>query len=264
MATLFERSATQLFLEKSVGCTEPSDFSNYMGKLENFEFTLGAEAEFASSVELDVRGQFERHCLALMQGATDLELGNRMWAIVKLYYALFYAVRAELHLSGLSIIRCTRIYLVSGARGSKPRRFNNKERGDHGMTFEVMKRHVGEYDILQTQSIADMNVYYWMKNLREIAQYKLRRPVEVTNFDPFFDTTAMAVDDQVSMFLADRDPLFCFSEDYAALALAVTRFRITLDRMKREGIALSGDFKEVASKLARKSKAANQLNSFLQ
>lgn len=264
MATHFERSATQRFLEESVGCTDPADFSKYKQELEDFEFSLESQSRFVASVELDIQGQFERHCLALMQGATDLEQGNRMWAIVKLYYALFYAVRAELHLSGLSIVRCTRVYLVSGARGTKPMRFNNKERGDHGVTFEIMKKRVGEYDILQTQSIADRNVYFWMKDLREIAQYKLRRPVEVTNFDPFFDPTAMAVDDQVSMFLADRDPLYCFDEDYAALALAVTRFRLTLDRLRSDGIRLSSDFREIASKLARKSSAANQLNSFLQ
>jgi hypothetical protein len=263
MVTHFERSATQVFLEQSVGCTDPAEFVDYIEKLEDFEFTLASEAKFATSVDLDVQGQFERHCLALMQGTVDLEAGNRMWAIVKLYYALFYAVRAELHLQGFSIIRCKRLYLVSGARGSRPSRFNNKERGDHGVTFEVMKKRVGEYDVLQTQSISGENPYFWMKNLREIAQYKLRRPVEISNFDPFFDPSVLSIEDQISMFLADKDPFYCFDEDYAALALAVTRFRITLSKMKSEGIVLSKDFQAVAAKIARNSKAASQISSYL-
>lgn len=263
MIMYFERAATQTYLENEIGCNEPEKFLDYQDRLENFQFTLQQERDFSSCIEVDIQGFFERHCLTLIQAVKELEDGSRLWPMVKLYYSVFYAVRVELYLAGLAIIRCKKIYTASGRSQSKITRFNNNEKGDHGLAFELMRKKIGQYDVLQTQNILDENVYLWIKNLREICQYKMRRPVELTNNDPFFDPSSMSFHGQVEMFLDDKLPIFCFDSDYAALALPITRFKLTIKNIRNNNIKLSKEFLKLAEYNAKKSESASLIFSYL-
>lgn len=264
MAIHFERSAVQEFFERRVGCPAPDDFSQFLDKLSILKLSLSDSAILFDKVMLDAQAQFERCALTLFQALFDLESGNKMWAVVKFYYSVFYAIRAELHLNGLSIIRCNRVFTTDGKAGSSLVRYNNKkERGDHAIAIALMIKYLKDYDIMQAASVDGDNVYTWMKTRREIVQYKMRQPPEIFGYDPFFPRKQMGFVDQVSMFLADSDPYFCFDADYSALAIPIKRFQLTAANAKKHGVHLSKEFSNISSMLIDKSRAAGLLRPYI-
>lgn len=183
----FERSAVQTFFEHKLGCQNPERFVEHIDALISLKLSLNDSNVLADKIQEDIQGQFERSVLTLLQALVDISNGNFLWSAVKLYYSIFYALRVELHLKGLSIIRCNKVFTTSGATGLAVSRFNNKTaKGDHGIAIALATKHLSAVDILQGASIESINVYLWMKNLREIVQYKMRRPPELTGFNPFF------------------------------------------------------------------------------
>lgn len=69
----------------------------------------------------------------------------------------------------------------------------------------------------------------------------------------------MDIEDQVSMYLADDEPYFCFDPDYAALAIPIKRLQLTSRSVKASGISLSADFKKSAQILTERSQAGKLL-----
>jgi len=193
----------------------------------------------------------------------DIYNKNYLWSTVKLYYSVFYALKVELHLNGLSIVRCNQIFTTSAKSGSSVKKFNNKEKGDHAIAISLMVKYLSDYDIMQSSQIDGTNVYAWMKNLREIVQYKMRRPPELTKFDPFYSMDQMPPEDQVAMFLADADPYFCFDPDYAALAIPVKRMQLTSKNVKSQGILLGRDFSKLAASLMDRTPAGKLLRPLI-
>ncbi len=259
MLILFDRSAVQTFFENKVGCTDPTEFSSFLTDLTGVVLSLNESNDLVEKIEEDVQGQFERCSLTLLQALVDISQKNYLWAAVKLYYATFYALKAELHLNGLSIVRCNQIFTVRARQGERLIKFNNKEKGDHGIAIALMTKQLSADDIMQGASIDGKNVYSWMKSLREIVQYRMRRPPELVNFDPFYPVEKMDINDQVSMFLADTDPYFCFDPDYAALAIPVKRLQLTAGHVKARGIQLTRDFSKLTGSLMERTAAGKLL-----
>lgn len=259
----FERSATQLFIEEALNCYDPANFHKYKIELENYEFNDAASNKFIECVDLDVQGQFEKCCLSLLLAIVELESGARMWPMINLYYSIYYAVKTELHLSGFSIIRCKAVYIASGKPRSNLGQFKSSERGDHPILMEMMVKKLGDQDVLQSQTISDTNVYHWIKRHREISQYKMRRPMELLNFDPFYDINSLSILEQLNIFMNDNDPYYCFDEDYAALSIPVTRFRHTLKRLKQQNFKPSKDFLRIVKSAAKNSDGAKFISSYI-
>lgn len=263
MATHFNRSSVQTFFEKRVGCHNSTEFSSFLPQLAALSLNLSDESSLCDKIQEDIQGQFERSLLTLLQALLDISSKNYLWAITKLYYSIFYAIRCELHLNGLSIIRCRQVFTTDGRRGSKVKRFNNNDKGDHGIAIALITKHLAPYDIMQGASIDGINVYMWMKALREVVQYKMRRPPELTSFQPFFPDEHLSLQDQVLMFLNDTDPYFCFDPDYAALAIPIKRLQLTANNVKSSGVALDTDFVRSARLLMDRSPAGKLLKPIL-
>jgi hypothetical protein len=255
----FDRSAVQTFFESKVGCANPLEFSNYLDALTAIVLNLEDSNALIGRVQEDIQGQFERCALTLMQALVDISQKNYLWSAVKLYYATFYALRVELHLNGLSIVRCNQVFTTDAKRGSILKKFNNREKGDHGIAISLMTKKLAPYDIMQGATIDELDVYLWMKRLREIVQYKMRRPPELIGYDPFFPANEMDIRDQVSLFLADTEPYFCFDPDYAALAIPIKRLQLTAANVKLNGISLTNDFTKLAIPLMDKTAAGKLL-----
>jgi hypothetical protein len=244
MATHFDRSAVQEFFEQRVGCPSPEEFGDFVTPLADVRLTLDDAELLVQRVQEDVQGHFEKAALTLVQAIADLELGNRMWAAVKLYYSVFYALRVELHFNGLSVVRCgNSVFTCDQKHGSTLTRYNNRERGDHPISISLTSKHLSGIDILLDAKLDGKTTYLWMKTLREIVQYKMRSAPETVGYDPFFPANQMSISDQIQLFLNDTDPYYCFDPDYAALAIPIKRFQLTAKNVRREKIPLTKEFK---------------------
>jgi hypothetical protein len=262
MATHFERSAVQLFFEQKLGCDDPNNFTDFLDQLVQIQLTLADANTLADSAIADIRGQFERCALTLLQAIADLESGNRLWATVKLYYSVFYALRVELHINGFSMVRCGKVFTSDRKQGSLLKRYNNSEKGDHGIAISLVTKHLSQTDILLDAKLEDKTTYLWMKNLREIVQYKMRTPPETVDYDPFFPRDQISISDQIDLFLQDRDPYYCFDPDFAALAIPIKRLQLTSSHVKNERIDLSDSFKNIIDDIFAKHPSTRLLKPY--
>ena len=258
------RSAVQEFFERKSGCADFSDFFNYSTQLEAVKLNLGDEQELFEHLSEDVAGFYERHVLTLLQAFADLERGDRLWACVKLYYSVFYALRVELNLNSIAVVRTNKFYSCLCKRGEQAKKYNGRQSGDHGFVIDLCRRMLGDQDILQMASINETLPYFWLKSLRDTVQYKTRRPPELDGFDPFFPPSQMSFHDQIGIFLADSDPYYPFDPDYAALAIAVKRFQLTSRHVKANGIALDADFLAMIDQKMVPGTAGTLLRPYLQ
>lgn len=242
MVTPSKRAATQRFFEERFGVSTPEDLAPWRDDLRKIELTLADQELLSECIDVDIVASYERCAFTIYQAISDLHHGDRLWAAVKLYYSVFYALRAEILLSNYVIVRAGRFLILECRRGAKFSQFNGEAKGDHGLAIALAKRYHSGSDILQSQNIEGILSYEWLKSVREMVQYKLRRPPELDNIDPFFPDAQWSIFEQVKTFLADSDPYFCFDPDYAALALPLKRFQLTSQNVKSRNLSGNTDF----------------------
>lgn len=258
----FDRSAVQEFFEQRVGCPNAETFADFVEPLAGIRLTMDDANALVESARADIQGQFERAALTLLQAIADIEVRNRLWATVKLYYSVFYALRVELHLNGLSIVRCGKIFTCDRKYGSTLTRYNNAEKGDHAIAISLASKHLTGIDILLDAKIDGKSTYLWMKSLREIVQYKMRNPPETVGYDPFFPANQMSISEQIQLYLNDTDPYYCFDADYAALAIPIKRFQITAKNVQSEKIPLTKEFMGAVEVMYEKCKTTRLLKPY--
>ena len=242
MLTPSKRAACQRFFEEKFGVETAEDLGLFRDELRGYRLTLSDEQSLRDCTDEDAKASFERAALSICQAVCDLQSGDRLWAAVKLYYSVFYSLKTEILLERYSPIRAGRILLFDCRQGKKCTQYNGKATGDHGLSIALAKRYFSSSDVLQTQTIDGASPYEWMKAVRETVQYRMRRPPELEQFDPFFPDSQWDLESQIETFMSDSDSYFCFDADYAALAIPVRRFQLTSKRVKAEAIGLNADF----------------------
>jgi hypothetical protein len=263
MPTLSKRSAVQEYIERRVGCVDPSLIYDYSDQLDALVFGLGDEEKLFDCLREDIQGYFERCTLTLLQALTDIEKGDRLWACVKLYYSVFYALRVELNLANIGVVRGRRYYSCNCKQGQKLKKYGGNQTGDHGRVIDLNRRYLDGIDVLLSAGLEGGNPYMWLKNLRDTVQYRLRRPPEVTGVDPFFPDDQLSIHEQVKIFLADGDPYYPFDPDYAALAIPIKRFQLTAMSAKAAQIPLDDAFDALAAAMVAKGGAPALLKPYL-
>ena len=242
MLTPSRRAACQRYFEEKFGVASAEDLAVFREDLRSYRLTLADEQSLRDCTDSDALASFERAALSICQALCDLQNGDRLWAAVKLYYTVFYALKAEVLLERYSPIRAGRVLIFDCRQGQYCKQYNGKASGDHGLSIALAKRYFKDTDILQSQSIDGLAPYEWMKSVREVVQYRMRRPPELEKFDPFFPDSQWDLGNQIETFLSDPDSYFCFDADYATLAIPVRRFQLTSRRIKGHALGLSSDF----------------------
>lgn len=263
MVTPSKRAATQRYFEEKYGVDTPEDLALWRDDIRASQLTLAEEQDLVECVVTDITSSYERCAFTLFQAITDLQRGDRLWAAVKLYYSVFYALRAEILLANQVVIRAGRFLIVEASRGPKFSQYNGEAKGDHGVSIALARRFFSQTDILQTQSIDGMIPYEWLKVVRETVQYKLRRPPELENIDPFFPDSHWSIFEQVKTFMADSDPYYCFDPDYAALALPLKRFELTAKKLQAKSIHCGVDFYKLMDGFYKQGNPCNLLKPFV-
>jgi hypothetical protein len=147
-----------------------------------------------------------------------LDHGQESWAVIKLYYSLFYFLRSKLADSDCAIIRCNGIYTLDLKLGASPKKRNYP--GDHKATIAIFTERFADQDILLSQKIEEKNAYDWMCDKREWINYRRRKFFDATG-EPGFCSDYATYPEQIVSYLSDQIPIICFDPDYATLALPV-------------------------------------------
>ena len=125
-----------------------------------------------------------------------------------------------------------RFKIASGVKYTKP-----KEMNDHSGTIYTYVDFFQRTDFFCSNPIEDRNVYFWLKECRDIVNYKdgVFHDPETTpmweNIDE--DIESIGIKKNLSNYIDEKDK-FCFLPEYAVLAIPLNRILIVAQEVKNE------------------------------
>lgn len=223
-----ERLSLQTLVELKVGCTSIEKWVSYKQQLETLVIGEGFYPDASSAIRGDAASLLHKGLLSLVGAYQDLVANHRSWAIVKLYYSLFYTVRARLclRLHGLVRNKCWYHFdlNVPSCTGVKLNR-RDRYRNDHEAALHLYEDLFVASDPLLSNTVEGTKPFEWMMELRNTANYRLARFP-----DPGFPSDTLggitltgrgSLDQAISDNIGDAGHILLFQPEHAWLALPI-------------------------------------------
>lgn len=240
MSINFNRNRTQREYEAILGIT-PSELKAKKEEFKNHVLTK-AEADLLKvSIKEDALDYFYNAALSFAEGVDSIYQRRYSWATVKLYYSVFYSLRASMASKNVAILVNQGISRLKIKELERPYGTNNpKYKSTHKGTINHYIDLYSGADILLTNTIDGLNAYEWLEELRDITNYR-----EVCFVDPHCINPWAAFDSALSsgkltelltQLQGDDHYIFCFQEDYASVAIPIKRLQQTVKDLVSSGL----------------------------
>ncbi len=221
----FDRYRVQSVVELDIGCTDITKWKSYLHHFKDYEVTESRREKLLVELKSDASDLYFKAIFSLADAINGLSHGRHSWAVIKVYYAVFFLLRCSLATRNIAFLKNNGIYTLNLEKGEKPRRRDNgkhlgeKVSGDHKTTIVTFMSVFSETDILLTNTVNGKCVYDWLMELRNQVNYRERTFAEPNNkyfFSSLFDRARLK--DQIEVYLNDEISVYCFDEDHCALA----------------------------------------------
>lgn len=175
------------------------------------------------------------------------------WATVRLYYSVFYAIKAYLACNNIAILRAERkLYYIKTKEGEFFKKCDDTT--DHKGTILTLCKVFKNTDMLLSNNIDDTNVYQWMMKRREEVNYKdmdFHDP-NAPDFWSLLNTeiTQYGISTVVDKMVNDQW-LYCFQSEYAVLGVPTKRLVLTVEEIHKLGreFHISNEKKELVESM---------------
>ena len=229
----FKRSRFQLYVEELLGCKNPEDWKKFQPNLKEYCFT-DDQAQIAKPLlRADAVDLYFKALLSLCKGLNSIYRGYHSWPVVNLYYSCFYSMRSHLSALEIGIVRNKGIFYWTTNSPEHPSRVAKcKVSGDHQSVMKIFGNLVKD-DVLSTNSVNGTNVYEWLMAQRNSVQY---RSIDFSEPDPgifhksLFESNLF--ESQVSEYISDDIPVYCFDHDHCMLAAPIIRLLKTRSQLE--------------------------------
>lgn len=234
MAMNFERHGVQRYFEGQLGCTNVTQWKSYKSSLAAFTLSASDAAAITPLLIQDSVALYIKAIQTFSQALAGLQRKEFAWAVVKMYYSVFYAMRCELHASSVIAVKNGSIFYTTNVAGAT---FNSiQEKGSH-QTYIKLRRtlpaSVISHDTLLDNDIeAGVDVYSWMCFNRERVNYHSKHfadpePDDVLTkiYNDYVVTHKMTN----LLNLYEADLLYCFDTDHATVAVPYRKLRSCRD-----------------------------------
>lgn len=232
MSTKFKRPEVQTLMEGYVGCKDLSTWRNFQDDLVNFSISAGRYDVLHAALKRDSAGFLVKGLLTLLEAVASIEAGAYSWAIVRLYYSVFYLHRASMGAKGYALIRNKNWLILKVAPGEKPSlKKGDKFRNDHDAVVNSYIELYGGGDFLQSNTIDGVNSYAWLGDRRNQVNY---HQVSFTDPDPptfVGEWVSIAQKSSVRSVLASYtsgDGLKIFQPEHAWVAIPFLRAKAAI------------------------------------
>ena len=124
------------------------------------------------------------------------------------------------------------ISFALGEKYDKP-----KEMTDHGGTIHTYVDLFHRTDFFCSNTLENMNAYFWLKNCREIVNYKdsvFHDPETIDIWDDIIEDITKFGIKKTLTYLVDEKDKYCFLPEYAVLAIPLNRILIVAQEVKNE------------------------------
>ncbi|MCH7827643.1 MAG: HEPN domain-containing protein [Bacteroidetes bacterium] len=237
----FLRGRAQLRCEEYLNCTgrldnwKSSDFKNF--KLSKIHATQLSQDLLEDSIDLYFKG-----LLSLSEAINSISRFYYSWATVKLYYSVFYFIKATLASKGIALIRQKSLFYLFAREGKKPIKKNNKKyTSDHSGTINYYQD-IFKNDFLLTNRIGDETVYEWLMKRREQVQYR-ERVFHEPNTPSFWNHIVKKINEislnNIIQEYIDDNYILSFQEEHACLAVPIKRALLSQKDLEDAGLKTS-------------------------
>jgi hypothetical protein len=169
----------------------------------------------------DSSGSLFSAAISLSQGIINIDQALSSWAVIKLYYSIFYSIRSYLMLDGNCIFYYKRRpYLIDTSTGAIPQK---KAGTSHEVAFDLFKKLHNSHYIL-SQDIEAKEPFVWYKEKREHFNYKISKfpepdlPSETEHIHDY------GIRKLCSECITDSKSIYPFLPDYAILGFPLLTF----------------------------------------
>jgi hypothetical protein len=200
-----------------------------IGKAVNHATLSGGEAQMLElALNDEAQDFFQSSIISFVDAVRSIQSGFLSWATVKLYYAVFYALRSRLALAG----DC--IYYVGSSPRVLPARAGASTANLNGTTHKaVLNRFSHNYprDYFLSQPIEGCPPLDWFTQRREQTNYTLSRFCEPNTPNYFKFARSTTTRKMLNAYTADD--IYVFDEQHAMVAFP---FKLLRDLRARLGV----------------------------
>jgi len=237
MSINFDRNRTQVTFELLAGYSPQDPPAEKKRKLRNYVLTPGDLKQLEITLEEDAIDFFYNGLVSFIEGINAAESKRFSWAVIKLYYSIYYMLRATLASNGTAILREGKLFRLSLVAGSSP--VDNGVSSTHKGTI-IHYCTIFPNDKLLSNNIEGMTTYEWMLEAREIINYRsvtFKEPGNLNIWDKFVKGIDGGTIGELLCTL-ENDPnfVYCFQEEYAIVGIPIKCIRNTIDDFSRKGI----------------------------
>ncbi len=215
-------------------------------------------AILASAPKEDARDYYYSACSTLAAAIQGLNSQLFTWSTVKLYYSVFYALRAELATRGYCIFYLSSSsFWVHASAGALPSQIRENTHKSVLKIFEVSM----PTSALLSQTIGTDAPLEWLMARRENANYGhacFPDPVPLEHFKLF---TKYNVRELVAEYVRDKHDRYTFDPDHAMLAFPIKVIGFVRDAISGASLSLTHDEMVHLRKICRDT--SGQLSSLL-
>ena len=184
----------------------------------------------------DVLNFYYKSLLSFSEGVDAILRNNYTWAAIKLYYSVYFGLRTSLLCRNIVLVRAAKhLYkfkIAPGEHYDKP-----SDMTDHGGTIDTYVDLFQRTDFFCSNLIENKNAYFWLKECREIVNYKdsvFHDPETSAIWDDIVkNITKTGIKKCLSLFIDEKDK-YCFLPEYAILAIPINRILIVAQEVKNE------------------------------
>nr|WP_299214746.1 hypothetical protein [uncultured Allomuricauda sp.] len=242
----FNRYVAQQRCETFVACQDDlPKWQSSKREFENLSLNPVQSIIYSNDLRVDSVSLYKKgiHSLFNAIKSVDEKKISYSWASVLLYYSLHYFLRASLAAKGIGMIRNGGLYFLKDTVGARP----EKKRGrnyntTHGGAIYYSIDKYSNSDLLLSNEIDGLQSYVWMKEIREIINYRQSQFDEPT-VPEIWKEIDLKINDSslcelVKNYIEDDDFLFCFQQDHAILALPIKKAFLTKQELEACGIKI--------------------------
>lgn len=257
MAMNFERHGVQRYFEGLLGCTDITQWKSYKPRLAACMLTASDVTAISPLLVQDSVALYTKAIQTFSQALTGLYRKEFAWAVVKMYYSVFYAMRCELHASSVIAVKNGSIFYTTNVVGAT---FNSIQEKESHQTYIKLRKtlpaSVISHDTLLDNDIeAGSDVYSWMCSNRERVNYHSKHFADPEPDDvlaKIFNNYVLTHKMTDLLNLYESDLLYCFDTDHATVAVPYRKLRICRD-------LLCGNATKVASEQIQLDNVRSQL-----
>lgn len=225
----FNRNRAQLRFESLPGW----DVAGFSG----FNLDVAQASLLQQDLHHDAKDFYYKGTLSICEAINAISRSLFSWATIKLYYSVFYFLRASLASQNIAVLRHKRYFYLYVNPGELPQGAPGRSNSTHESVLAIANKALKASDILLSNTIDGKGAYLWLKEKRERVNYQ-EREFHEPDFPDFWEEIANHDDLAVLIknYMEDKNFVYCFQEDHACLALPIKRWELTKKDLISSGI----------------------------